>query len=940
MGSGATSEDINTMKQAVRGSNTARKQQGAQGRGGRGGRGHTTPPQVTRRSTRLISHQSDGNEQVKAGTDADETNPFHALRMDDDEDGDTEEPEVMDEVQITQERPGQRSPRRPAVKRTEPEDSSVGSLRRPATRGRSEPKESIETVARQEDMTMEEAGSGESSMINKEEPGMDRAALKDDFRYANQSMKATRMILNESDRSDSNAKVEKGLGVTIEPWKEEDKKDRDKQGKESDEEYSAQMSEEEEWDDTFVNTDSEALVRKSTMGSKETDTDMKEKTGKISLSTKVIKMVIKEDEAKDAQLSSKDETEDTPIKNNKTKTNLAKAQQQKEARAQLVREKQRRKKNINTERADADSEEDSVATIHQSNAKKGQNQTSPNRDFRQAMEGVKLPVFKGTLPRKFLFRYDLKLQVPASEDAVATLIQTAKAFWAQILETDKAAALVPWAEEHQKENPLLFSLQKFPTTLSTLKKYFSRAQPNSSGQTLYVSILMAHDAPFSEIMENVRWWLMEKKFGLWKRQVQSETIKQIGYLLYSTRTLEPEYMKQVVEKAVNRDKRALRLGGKLELGFRWRIIPMGKQGKIKEEDQVRALHVECPSEQFQITKAILSDIYSADAKAFPGGIKLRLVPDIYGVANPETRAKVLHLRARQALFLSKVLVMTSYEIASLDYRFEDDEGFVASVRERLMLIGSQEREYLPQFVNVTTQYNGTGTVFTFIPQLEAEARSIVASIIPIFRHEFGDGVKKFFKPEAWEMHEDTYWDPELRVAVTPDDKRVEDITEQDPEYQWEVERAGTEVTNLPKRPDPKDKSLYGDDDGDSVSTFHTGGASIQSRLEEAAKATTPLVHTSTAPTITPVQSTQRGSARISSTSSITSTLDGTVETRISSLELATEQTHRMMHDMMKMMEKLAKPQSNARSSQQQQPMEVTTTTEQYTSNTSRGEALK
>ena len=72
---------------------------------------------------------------------------------------------------------------------------------------------------------------------------------------------------------------------------------------------------------------------------------------------------------------------------------------------------------------------------------------------------------------------------------------------------------------------------------------------------------------------------------------------------------------------------------------------MGKQGKIKEEDQVRALHVECPADQFQVTKAILAEIYSADATWFPGGIKLRLVPDIYGVANPETRAKVLHLRA-------------------------------------------------------------------------------------------------------------------------------------------------------------------------------------------------------------------------------------------------------------------------------------------------------
>jgi hypothetical protein len=94
---------------------------------------------------------------------------------------------------------------------------------------------------------------------------------------------------------------------------------------------------------------------------------------------------------------------------------------------------------------------------------------------------------------------------------------------------------------------------------------------------------------------------------------------------------------------------------------------MGKQGKIKEEDQVQALHIECPTEQFQVAKLILTEIYSADMEDFPGGIKLRLVPDIYRVANPEMQAKVLHLRTRQATFLKKVMVMTSYEIASLDY---------------------------------------------------------------------------------------------------------------------------------------------------------------------------------------------------------------------------------------------------------------------------------
>ena len=346
-------------------------------------------------------------------------------------------------------------------------------------------------------------------------------------------------------------------------------------------------------------------------------------------------------------------------------------------------------------------------------------------------------------------------------------------------------------------------------------------------QTLYGSILMAHDMHFSDIMENVQWWLSEKKFRLWKRQVQSEKVKTIGYLLYSTQSLKPEYMKQIVEKAVNKHRHAHRYGERLELGFRWRVIPIGKQGAMKEEDRVRALHIECPSEQFQVSKVILSDIYSANTKAFPGNIKMRLVPDIYGVVNPNTHAKVLHLRARQATFLSKVVEMTSYEISSLEHSFPDEEGYKGTVRNHLMWIRSQEHPHLPQFVNVTSQYNGTGVVFTFIPQLESEARSIVASIIPYFRHAYGEDIKKYFKPDAWMMHEDTYWDPELRVAIGPDDTRVEEIMDQDVEYQWENEEGATKITSIPRRPTPRDKSLYGDDEGDSVSTFRTDGTNIQ-----------------------------------------------------------------------------------------------------------------
>jgi hypothetical protein len=179
------------------------------------------------------------------------------------------------------------------------------------------------------------------------------------------------------------------------------------------------------------------------------------------------------------------------------------------------------------------------------------------------------------------------------------------------------------------------------------------------------------------------------------------------------------------------------------------------------------------------------------------------------------------------------------------------------------------------------------------------------------------------------MHEETVWDPDLRVAVTPDDKRVDDIAEQDPEYQWLEDGAAVELTNVPKRPDPKEKSLYGDDGGDSVSTFRT----MKDQLEEAAQQKTPKAGVDTGQVVTPAASAQQ-----EDTSSITSTLDGTVESRISSLESATEQTNRMIQDMMKMMQSFTKSEEKkGPSEKQQQTKEVVTTTDQYNAKKSRDE---
>jgi hypothetical protein len=303
-----------------------------------------------------------------------------------------------------------------------------------------------------------------------------------------------------------------------------------------------------------------------------------------------------------------------------------KLRRQQEARMHLKKAREARAKGndipSHREQGHASSDDDSVATQLQSNAAKGSSNDKESRSLLQAKEGIDLPVFRGILPRQYLYRYDIKLQVPESSDAVAMLVQVAKNFWTQILAVDKSAVLVPWTTDHQTDGSLVTSLTKFPNLLSPFRKYFPRTNPNTKGMTLYTSMLMAHNLPYEDIMENIRWWLNEKRYGMWKRQVQAESTKTVGYLLYSTRTLEPDYMKATVENIVNKDGRIHKKHKKIELGFRWRVIPMGTQGKIKEEDLVRALHIECATEDYVLAKAILSDMYSATSVDFPGGIKM------------------------------------------------------------------------------------------------------------------------------------------------------------------------------------------------------------------------------------------------------------------------------------------------------------------------------
>ena len=133
-GKGDKERNANMTNKAGRSNSVKGRWQGAQGRGG----GLNTPPRAPRHSTRLNSNVKDKDAQANEEAEAQATNPFHVLQMEEDEESEEEESEEIKDMQISPARYVPRTPQRRTQKRFEREDSSVGSIHRPTKGGKLE----------------------------------------------------------------------------------------------------------------------------------------------------------------------------------------------------------------------------------------------------------------------------------------------------------------------------------------------------------------------------------------------------------------------------------------------------------------------------------------------------------------------------------------------------------------------------------------------------------------------------------------------------------------------------------------------------------------------------------------------------------------------------------------------------------------------------------
>ena len=144
------------------------------------------------------------------------------------------------------------------------------------------------------------------------------------------------------------------------------------------------------------------------------------------------------------------------------------------------------------------------------------------------------------------YRFDLKLFAPPSTAPDVALSTVIKTFFAKLKTIDPTIVIYPWYNEHIPTTPALLEPNTTPTTITNLRKYFPRLFPRTSGGDYFTTIRLGFSEPLDHIVDNLSWWLKEKKIGLWSRPLQCEDTIVIGWLLYSTRQMDIQSLTEAI----------------------------------------------------------------------------------------------------------------------------------------------------------------------------------------------------------------------------------------------------------------------------------------------------------------------------------------------------------------------------------------------------------
>ena len=440
-------------------------------------------------------------------------------------------------------------------------------------------------------------------------------------------------------------------------------------------------------------------------------------------------------------------------------------------------------------------------------------------------------------------RATLKLNIPASDNPLRKAISIIKDFISQLQESDENACIIPWLESDIPTTSIIEDATDVPSRLDDLlifhpKIYAGRPQQQN---ITYVKVHIGHEEKFESINTDIKYWLMSGNHGLYYNMLQAETTEKIGWLLYSTKSIDAGALAEDLYDKFE-----------IQVGLRWMTIDAGTKGKMPNDKKVFALHVEAIRSEKNTVKKALLKLYSrtswANSNDLPNGVRLRFVTLRREATSTHSITKLDRLRHRQKGFLAATIRSEpNWDILHLDWRLRDK---TPTLREMIMNIKSATHE-TTLFLSVDLDWMKSGFVFQYLPELQEEAASMTRTLYPYLLWELdklreddydpddeydieplrADELQKFFDADALLRMEDLKYDPVKKTVV---DKYVDTYLEfiDDEDLlgnKFDIQDEDQINNPHPTRPEPKPltSNVFREGDNDTVSTL---GASVHTSI--------------------------------------------------------------------------------------------------------------
>ena len=361
---------------------------------------------------------------------------------------------------------------------------------------------------------------------------------------------------------------------------------------------------------------------------------------------------------------------------------------------------------------------------------------------------------------------------PSTNEPDKKLALQAQKWFKKMQEVDTHFALVPW-KAVDSAKPNIKEMEKIPSMMSQLRVYLTRAQAKTKGGAVYVDVYVQHSVPMDDLKGDSEWFLKEHKMGIFLKTLQVEATSQMGWLLYSTNTLDIKCLSEVLTDECRG----------IQIALRFKYINTDKYEPDKDERKKwMAIHIEVDKTVEKQAARRLSKIYGSSAIAFPLGIRMRLVSEFREVkGNPVMMGKHMRLRLRQSQFNHFTVGHPNDDIMLLDYESEGN-----TLRGLIMAIPSGDKKTPGNlFHAIGMDWKGRYT-FNFLKNKKEEATMIADGIIPFLVHLHGNTVLQFFDPEAVREKSEWQWDPKKRTIINPLSRELDELEGADDDYDFSV----------------------------------------------------------------------------------------------------------------------------------------------------------